>query len=79
LPLPDPRGGSGRLPGFYRFDLRLEKRWPLGDEGSWALTFELMNATFQRETLNTRCDAGVCRPVTIGPITLPSVGIEAEF
>jgi hypothetical protein len=77
--LPDPRGGSDRLPGFYRFDLRLEKRWPLGDEGSWAFTFELMNATFQRETLNTRCDGGTCRPVTIGPITLPSVGLEAEF
>jgi hypothetical protein len=88
--VPNPRlvsGGSAsetdaygdRLPAFYRVDLRLEKRWTLGERSWLSLTFELMNATFQRETLNTRCDAGTCRPVAIGPITLPSVGLEAGF
>jgi hypothetical protein len=88
--LPNPRLVSGgappaadtfgdRLPGFYRVDLRLEKRWTLGQDGWLALTFELMNATFQRETLNTRCDTGGCQPIAIGPITLPSVGLEAGF
>jgi hypothetical protein len=77
--LPDPQLESSRLPAFYRVDLRLEKRWTFGEARWLALTFEVMNATFQKETLNTRCDATGCRPVTIGPITLPSVGLEGGF
>jgi hypothetical protein len=68
-----------RLAAFYRLDLRLEKRWTLGT-GAWlSLTFELLNALFQKETLNASCEAGTCTPVQIGPITLPSIGLEAGF
>jgi hypothetical protein len=68
-----------RLDAFYRLDLRLEKRWTIGAETWLSLTFELLNALFQRETLNANCSAGTCTPVQIGPITLPSIGLEAGF
>ena len=79
VPDPELESSGARLPAFYRVDLRLEKRWTFGEARWLALTFEVMNATFQKETLNTRCDTTGCRPVTIGPITLPSVGLEGGF
>lgn len=69
-----PRG-----PWFSRLDWRLEKRWPLGETGFWALVAEVQNTTLAKETLEVSCYAYGCEPESIGPITVPSLGIEASF
>jgi hypothetical protein len=69
-----PRG-----PWFLRLDWRLEKRWPLGETGFWALVAEVQNTTFAQETLDVSCYAYGCDSESIGPVTVPSLGIEASF
>ena len=71
---------------FFRVDVRLEKRWPLGKTGSLALVVEGQNVTLSKEVSNsdlhcmgsagmpTRCTYG-----RVGPITIPSLGLEAFF
>lgn len=69
-----------RVPAFYRVDVRLEKRWRLGQRGSWAFVFEVLNATLSKEPVDLDCDVGgECRAEEIGPVTIPSVGVEAFF
>jgi hypothetical protein len=70
-----------RLPDFYRFDFRVQKRWPLGDRGWIAAVVEFFNATLKEEALNYRCDIAqwYCTAQKVGPITLPSVGVEGGF
>ncbi len=59
-----------RAPGFYRIDLRVEKRWNFKRTGWLSLVLEMLNATFHKETVaNTE----------IGPVTIPSIGVEAGF
>jgi len=68
-----------RLPPFFRADLRLEKRWKLID-GAWlAAVGEVINATLSREDMPTNCRARGCEIRNIGPVTLPSLGIEGGF
>jgi TonB family protein len=59
-----------RRPTFYRLDLRLEKRWQASPTAWWSLVFEVMNATFGKETIENE---------PVGPVTIPSVGVEAGF
>jgi len=59
-----------RDPGFFRLDLRVEKRWLVGARGYLSLVFELLNATLSKETIASQ---------TIGPVTIPSIGVEAGF
>jgi TonB family protein len=68
-----------RIPAFYRIDLRLEKRWRLGDRGYWAFVFEVLNATLNREVIDVDCSTFGCRYEEIGPVTIPSIGVEAAF
>jgi hypothetical protein len=68
-----------RSPLFYRLDWRLEKRWKLGEDGFWALVFEVLNTTLHKETLEYSCYAYGCESESIGPITIPSIGLEASF
>jgi TonB-dependent Receptor Plug Domain len=70
-----------RLPPFYRIDLRAEKRWSLGERGHIAVVFDFFNATFTKEAINFRCNvvAGLCSAQEVGPIALPSIGLEAGF
>ncbi len=69
-----------RVPPFYRVDLRLEKRWRLGKRGYWAFVVEVLNATLSKEVVDVTCDqGGSCREEKIGPITIPSIGVEASF
>ena len=82
VPLP-PFNGH-RYPDFYRFDARLEKRWTLGRSGHVALVFEWLNATLRKEALSVDCgddsnSEQVCAPEEIGPITIPSLGVEGGF
>jgi TonB family protein len=69
-----------RTSPFHRIDFRLEKRWRLNDQGAfWALVLEVLNGTLREEALGKSCSAYVCREDTVGPITIPSLGLEAMF
>ncbi len=79
-----------RNPAFYRVDIRLEKRWRLGRNGSVAFVLEGQNVTLTKEVVSglgmdceseTTAQGGTtrCQPPQTGPITLPSVGVEAFF
>jgi len=79
-----------RNPSFYRLDVRLEKSWRIGQSGSLALVFEGLNVTLRKEVsgLGLECDGKIdetqtetntCTQSTIGPITIPSIGVEAFF
>ena len=67
---PPPAEHPDRDPSFYRLDVRLEKRWELGQRTWISLVFEVLNTTLHKETFgNDR----------IGPVTIPSIGVEAGF
>lgn len=73
-----------RVRPFFRLDWRLEKSFPIGDAARLAVVLEMMNATFAPEVYDVECDAelvrgGDCREVDLGPVTVPSVGLEAAF
>jgi len=79
---------SARMPAFYRVDLRLEKRWTLGKRGAIALVFEGMNVTLNKEVLGEHCapapggsvnSLDPCTPQTLGPVAVPSVGVEGRY
>ena len=84
--LPVPPYNSLRFPSFFRLDVRLEKRWSLGRDATLALVVEGQNVTLSKEWFGgcqimdtPEMSSARCRPDTVGPITLPSVGIEAFF
>jgi hypothetical protein len=60
---------EGRYPPFFRLDLRFEKRWKLGKTSWMAFVVEFMNSTLSREFW-----PGGER---VGPVTIPSIGLEA--
>jgi hypothetical protein len=70
---------STRLPPFFRLDLRLEKRWQLGSRSFVSLVAEWMNATLSSEAVSTECTLAGCETETIGPVTIPSLGVEGAF
>jgi len=77
---PDPTDpGATRLSPFFKVDLRLEKRWQLGRK--WWISFvaEWMNATLTKESVGTSCTLQGCQESKIGPITIPSIGLEGGF
>jgi len=71
--------GQTRLSPFFRLDLRLEKRWQLSKR--WWISFvaEWMNVTLSKEAVGTNCTLSGCTEVTIGPVTIPSIGVEGGF
>jgi TonB family protein len=70
---------STRLPAFFRLDLRLEKRWQLSRRMWLSFIAEWMNATLSKEAISTTCTLQGCQTQTVGPITIPSLGIEGGF
>jgi TonB family protein len=71
---------SGRMPPFFRFDFRVEKRWTVAKRYFIALVLEVQNAFLAKETIQEQCLGGPsCTPVRIGPVTIPSLGLEAGF
>jgi hypothetical protein len=61
------RQDPARDPAFYRIDWRVEKRWQL-DHAKWvSFVAEMLNTTLHKETLNGR---------EIGPVSIPSLGVE---
>jgi TonB family protein len=84
-----PPYNAYRNPSFYRVDIRLEKRWRIGKSGSIAFVLEGQNITLQSEvtSLGQDCEGelteegetNTCKPSEVGPLTIPSVGVEAFF
>lgn len=68
-----------RTSPYYRLDVRSEKRFRWGDHASLSLVLEVVNATLNREVLNASCSAYGCTERSVGPITIPNLGIEATF
>ena len=64
---PPPTLTPNRDPLFYRIDVRLEKRWNFGERYWLAFVAEFLNATLHKETVNGQ---------QIGPVAIPSVGLE---
>jgi len=87
--VPVPPYNAFRDPAFFRLDVRLEKRWRLGPTSSLALIFEGQNITLSKDanTLGMDCRGEEtpngytteCVRGEVGPITIPSVGLEATF
>lgn len=76
-----------RTPPFVRLDLRLEKRWDIGKTGWISFVVEALNATLSREVTGYECGTALqlpggpprtatCRERIIGPISVPSIGVE---
>ncbi len=77
-----------RTPAFYRVDLRVEKRWRIGERGFVSFVLEALNATLSREVNGYRCGTALaipgstipgCSARVVGPIAVPSVGVEGGF
>ena len=71
--------GRDRLPPFFRLDARAEKRWTLGRRGWIAVVLEMANVTLSKEPDGLVCDQGSprrCEVHQLGPIALPSLGVE---
>lgn len=85
--VPDRFDASTRLAPFFRLDVRLEKRWTLGQSQSqgqsqkkWvSFVAEWLNVTFSTEEVGTSCTLQGCQGTTTGPITIPSLGVEGGF
>jgi hypothetical protein len=77
---PNPTDASTRLPPFFRIDLRLEKRWQLGERTWISAVAEWMNATLSKEAVGTMCSLNEgCQTQTVGPVSIPSLGVEGGF
>lgn len=74
-----PTDPSTRLPPFFRVDFRFEKRWRLGQKAWIAVVAEWMNATLSTEAISSRCTLRGCEAQTVGPVTIPSLGVEGAF
>lgn len=70
----------GRLPDFYRADVRFEKRWEMGDSAWIAVTLEWFNATLSSETTAVDWLPGSGLAFSDPErLSLPSVGLDAGF
>jgi hypothetical protein len=71
-----------RLPSYYRLDWRVDKSWSLL-AGRLRLTAvaEFFNTTLTKEAIEFLCnpEAGRCSAQYVGPIALPSIGVEGRW
>jgi hypothetical protein len=67
---PPPTISPNRDPAFYRLDFRLEKRWTFGERAWLAFVVEMLNATMHKETINGQ---------EVGPVSIPSIGLEGAL
>lgn len=72
---------EGRVKGFFRLDVRFEKRWRFASGSFVAATFEWFNALLASETMDRYWDPvnGGLHTQTRSPLTLPSIGVEAGY
>jgi hypothetical protein len=71
--------GDTRAVPFFRLDLRAEKRWIMSPRYYFSFVAELLNATFSEEITERSCNVIRCTEQRVGPIVMPSVGVEAHF
>lgn len=93
LRVPVPPYNADRMPDFARLDLRVEKAWRVLKSGRLSLVLEWLNATLAPETVGVdTCTSanGPFNPVggtsaitctfkSIGPVTVPSIGVDGEL
>ncbi|HEY0468188.1 MAG TPA: energy transducer TonB [Polyangiaceae bacterium] len=69
-----------RTPPFWRIDFKVQKRWYIKrPDVWWGLVLEVLNTTLNKEALNGDCNAFACKFDRIGPVTIPSIGVEGAF
>ncbi|MDI1444538.1 TonB family protein [Polyangium sp. 6x1] len=68
--------GKSRTDPFFRIDARIEKRWNLTKRGWVSLVIEMLNATLSTEQTGVSCGPTECEAQEIGPVTVPSIGVE---
>jgi hypothetical protein len=79
-----------RFPDFYRIDARVEKAWRIGAKGRVAFVLEWLNVTLRKEATSVTCGSKAgslqeafastdCKFDEIGPVTIPSIGVEGSF
>jgi hypothetical protein len=83
-PQPDvlPRGSiQHRLPEYYRLDVRLDKRWAIGRREWLSVVAEFFDATLTKEAVDYKCNflTRLCAAEYVGPIALPSLGLEGGW
>jgi hypothetical protein len=67
-----------RLPYFVRMDVRIGYRWQ-GRFANMLAYFEWLNMLARKEYLDADCLLGKCIASAVTPISIPNVGIRAEF
>jgi outer membrane receptor protein involved in Fe transport len=89
--LPLPPYNAERMPDFARLDLRVEKAWRVLKTGRLSVVFEWLNATLAPETVGVdscepngpfnpvNASAITCTFKSIGPVTVPSIGVDGEL
>jgi hypothetical protein len=70
-----------RLPDFFRVDFRAEKRWELGGRKWISVILEFFDANLAKEAIDFQCDVrtALCTSLAVGPIALPSIGVDVGF
>ena len=86
-----PPFNENRFPDFYRIDARIEKTWRVGAKGRVSVVLEWLNVTLRKEATTVTCGSGAtnveealaaannCTFEYIGPVTIPSLGVEGGF
>ncbi len=70
---------SARLPGYWRLDLRVQKR-EVFDTWFFDFYIDFFNAAFQWETVgyDVNAETGALEPQTV-PLFVPMIGIRGQF
>jgi hypothetical protein len=71
--------GRDRLDPFFRIDARIEKRWNLKKKRWISLVLEMLNMTLNEEAISVSCSTEECTQSTVGPVTVPSIGVQGGF
>jgi hypothetical protein len=87
-----PPYNAQRLDGFTRLDLRLEKRWLLASGTRVSFFAEMLNTLLSKESVGVTCPwnstptvtpngqlVNVCTQSRVGPVAVPSVGVEVAY
>ena len=61
---------QNRDPIYYRFDFRVEKKWKVYDTAWMSFVAEMVNATLNPEIIGGQ---------RVGPVSIPSIGLEGGF
>jgi len=71
--------GRTRLDPFFRIDARVEKRWNLKKTRWLSLVLEMLNTTLNEEAVGVSCSAESCKQSVVGPVAVPSIGLQGGF